>query len=208
MRRMLRTGRMLPVVVAWMGLASLADAGEGTPQTPCGRSVWIVPMVDQSIVHPGDGSPIEVPIQVFPYVLWNDSSDQCADPVSSAIGFAVTAYPDDGGDEIELPIETIPIGLPAVPGLQPVLTGPMDAEELGGPYDFSIAAGTLPGGVNYRCELRIEYQVTFGGVGAGGGAMVAQNETTFSIVRKRWGSSRCLTNSFVGYSSSRQLWRR
>lgn len=150
-----------------MAIAALAC--DGTFRPPCGRTAWTAITLDANIVHPGDANDIVVPLRLFPYVIWDDVNVACAQPSAAflSVGLFCTAVGGDG-EVIQVPTAFVPVGSVSTPGVQPLLTGPMMTPEIGGPYDFVIPAGTLPAGVDYRCEVIAQYQVTFGaGTGTG-----------------------------------------
>ena len=53
-------------------------ACEGTFRPPCGQTAWLAKFVSSSIVLPGSGANITVPIGVVPYVLWSHKARQLA----------------------------------------------------------------------------------------------------------------------------------
>lgn len=157
-----------------------ADACEGTPRPSCGRSIWLAKSVDATIPHPGDATPILVPVRLYPYVLWNTTAP-CAQPASAVAAVVLECVPDDGGPTVDLGPFFVPVAVPTVPGLQPLLTGAGATPEVGGPYEVTIPAGALAAGTNWECTVKGEYQVTFG-AGVGSGAILGAGDAKVCIV--------------------------
>lgn len=160
--------------------APLGNACEGTLRPNCGRSIWLAKSIDYTIPHPGDLNDIIVPIRLYPYATWN-TNVACAQPANAILGVEVECSPDDGGDKVTLGPFLVPVAAPTTPGVQPLLTGMGMAPELGGPFEVTIPAGTLPAGPNYECSVRAEYAVVFG-AGIGAGTIYAGGDTKVCIV--------------------------
>ncbi|MFG0320214.1 MAG: hypothetical protein ACF8XB_23275, partial [Planctomycetota bacterium JB042] len=158
-----------------------ARASEGTPRPPCGQTLGVGGAAVEAVVHPGAGQPIDVPLRIVPYVDWNPDLGACSMPVNAVLSVQLKCNPADGSESIFVGPTLVPVGVPATPGVQDLLTGAGSTPEFGGPFDFPIGADVLSPETSWRCTVSLTYSVTFSG-GVGNDVLTALRQTVVSIV--------------------------
>jgi hypothetical protein len=147
----------------------------GTPAPPrCAQTIWLAKYVPTTIVNPGTGSDIVVPIGLVPYVSWESGTLGCAQPVAATVSLTITCTPAGGGTAIAAGTYPFTLTTPTSPGAQPV------GGALGGSVTVTIPAGTIPAG-SFSCTVVGTYTVNFGS-GVGAGDLVGGGDTEFCIV--------------------------
>ncbi len=178
------------IAIALLTIAGLTPqkswACTGTFRPNCGQTAWLAKFVTSSIVLPGTGADITVPIGVLPYALWNPASP-CAQPNTGALELTLTCTAVGGGAAIVIGPKSVPTGVPSAPGPQPVLTGAGGTPVVGGPFVFPISGGTLPVGTSYSCLIEGTYSVGFG-IGTGSSLITGVGDTEVCIVEEAPGA--------------------
>lgn len=164
-------------------------ACEGTFRPPCGQTAWLAKFVSSSIVLPGSGANITVPIGVVPYVLWSPTAN-CAQPTTASLQLNLTCTAAGGGSPIFIGPVSVPVGTPVLPGPQAVLTGAGGAPVVGGPFQFPISGGILPVGTSYSCLVQGSYTVNFNSASgiAGAPQVTGLGDTEVCIVEEAPGA--------------------
>ncbi|GEM_PF-571793 len=155
----------------------------GTPRPSCGRSIWMALLAPKNVAFRA-GVPIQVPIGVMPYLIWNPNPP-CAQPTANSSGpglltqgnfftnanltLNATCTPF-GGAPVTLGPFTWTLPPPTAPGLQSPNA-----------VSFDIPAGTFDGSVPVVCEVSGTYTVDFG-AGPGSGTLSASNQVTAYVV--------------------------
>jgi hypothetical protein len=173
-------GIVLLTISSLVPQTSLACMGTFRPN--CGQTAWLAKFISSSIVLPGTGADITVPIGLVPYVLWNPTSP-CAQPQTAALDLTLTCTAAGGGSPIVIGPTSVPVGVPVFSGAQSVLTGAGGAPVLGGPFQFPISGGTLPVGASYSCLVQGAFTVGFG-PGTGAPVVTGLGDTEVCLVEE------------------------
>ncbi|KAA3614607.1 MAG: T9SS C-terminal target domain-containing protein [Calditrichaeota bacterium] len=149
-----------------------APACDGTLVPVCARTIYLAKFAPQVVLIPPAGGPINVPVGLLPYVSWNASSNNCAQPSAATLTLTLNCTPPGGGAGFTVGPVNIPVPVPTVPGPQP----------LAGPGIITIPAGTVVPGQNYICTVVGSYSVTFSGGSQGQGTITGVGDTEVCLV--------------------------
>ncbi|HLF65843.1 MAG TPA: T9SS type A sorting domain-containing protein [Saprospiraceae bacterium] len=156
-----------------------ANACEGTPRPPCGRTMWLTILTPKNIAIPQNGQ-INIPIILVPYVFWNTNAG-CAQPALTAnssilerssinlqVAVEVKFVSANTGNLQNLGIQMFNLPAPTVPGLQTmnaviiVPDGQLDRDDVyTGQFDATatvtftsgVGAGTLSASASAQAYL-------------------------------------------------------
>ncbi len=161
------------VVIAILILTTLppplAHACGSTLRPVCFQTAYLAKYVDGTIMHPGDGEDITIPIGLVPFVSWNPTAP-CAQPSGASLELTLNCAPASGGDAVLLGPQAVSVPTPTIPGMQAIPA-----------YNYVIPAGTLPEG-SYTVFIEGSYEVTFAG-GTGAGTITGVGDTEACIVQ-------------------------
>ncbi len=151
-----------------LGAFAIVIACQPSPLPPqCPQSIYLAKFTPGIHLIPASGDPFEVPIGIFPFVLWDEPNADCADPEVAELTVEL-ACTDIAGATFDLGPVTLGQPTPSAPGPQP---------PGGTTVDFPIPGGILPS----VCEVMADYQVTFGG-GIGAGALTGRGDLQICLV--------------------------
>lgn len=146
-------------------------ACEGSLNPPCSRSIFLAKFAPATVVIPSSG-PINVPVGLLPFVTWDNTNNNCAQPSTATLTLTLNCTPVGGGTTTVVGPVNIPIQVPVTPGPQP----------LGAPAIVTIPAGTIAGTTPQVCLVVGTYSVTFSGGSIGSGTISGTGDTEVCLV--------------------------